>query len=185
MRVCMVVDTTSPPSPLAMSCAHSVRGNHRITPSGLQERRPRHGFHRPSGIRDHRRLGKTSVPESPQNPLRFRHGLPRRSRHQRITAFFGMEIPQAKKGETLVVSAAAGATGSIAGQSERFKAAASLALPAATKSAAGSPRTSALTLPSTTSSPTGKKNSPQQHPPVLTSILKMSVAKSCTPFWTA
>src|SRR5438309_4470000 len=33
-----------------------------------------------------------------------------------LTAFFGMEIPQAKKGETLVVSAAAGATGSIAGQ---------------------------------------------------------------------
>src|SRR5262249_47029515 len=31
-------------------------------------------------------------------------------------AFFGMEIAQAKKGETLVVSAAAGATGSIAGQ---------------------------------------------------------------------
>ena len=33
-----------------------------------------------------------------------------------LTAFFGMEIAQAKKGETLVVSAAAGATGSIAGQ---------------------------------------------------------------------
>ena len=33
-----------------------------------------------------------------------------------VTAFFGMEIAQAKKGETLVVSAAAGATGSIAGQ---------------------------------------------------------------------
>jgi NADPH-dependent curcumin reductase CurA len=33
-----------------------------------------------------------------------------------ITAFFGMEIAQAKKGETLVVSAAAGATGSIVGQ---------------------------------------------------------------------
>src|SRR5258708_15056293 len=32
------------------------------------------------------------------------------------TAFFGMEIAQPKKGETLVVSAAAGATGSIAGQ---------------------------------------------------------------------
>jgi NADPH-dependent curcumin reductase len=33
-----------------------------------------------------------------------------------LTAFFGMEIAQAKKGETLVVSAAAGATGSIVGQ---------------------------------------------------------------------
>ena len=33
-----------------------------------------------------------------------------------LTAFFGVEIAQAKKGETLVVSAAAGATGSIAGQ---------------------------------------------------------------------
>jgi len=33
-----------------------------------------------------------------------------------LTAFFGMEIAQAKKGKTLVVSAAAGATGSIAGQ---------------------------------------------------------------------
>jgi len=33
-----------------------------------------------------------------------------------VTAFFGMEIAQAKKGETLVVSAAAGATGSIVGQ---------------------------------------------------------------------
>src|SRR3981189_1006888 len=33
-----------------------------------------------------------------------------------LTAFFGMEIAQVKKGETLVVSAAAGATGSIAGQ---------------------------------------------------------------------
>src|SRR5439155_7233089 len=33
-----------------------------------------------------------------------------------LTAFFGMEIAAAKKGETLVVSAAAGATGSIAGQ---------------------------------------------------------------------
>jgi NADPH-dependent curcumin reductase CurA len=33
-----------------------------------------------------------------------------------LTAFFGMEIAQPKKNETLVVSAAAGATGSIAGQ---------------------------------------------------------------------
>jgi len=33
-----------------------------------------------------------------------------------LTAYFGMEIAQAKKGETLVVSAAAGATGSIVGQ---------------------------------------------------------------------
>jgi len=33
-----------------------------------------------------------------------------------LTAFFGMEIAHPKKGETLVVSAAAGATGSIAGQ---------------------------------------------------------------------
>lgn len=33
-----------------------------------------------------------------------------------LTAFFGMEIAQPKKGETLVVSAAAGATGSIVGQ---------------------------------------------------------------------
>src|SRR6267154_54091 len=33
-----------------------------------------------------------------------------------LTAFFGMEIAAPKKGETLVVSAAAGATGSIAGQ---------------------------------------------------------------------
>lgn len=33
-----------------------------------------------------------------------------------LTAFFGMEIAQPKKGETLIVSAAAGATGSIAGQ---------------------------------------------------------------------
>ena len=33
-----------------------------------------------------------------------------------LTAFFGMEIAGPKKGETLVVSAAAGATGSIAGQ---------------------------------------------------------------------
>jgi NADPH-dependent curcumin reductase CurA len=33
-----------------------------------------------------------------------------------LTAFFGIEIAQAKKGKTLVVSAAAGATGSIAGQ---------------------------------------------------------------------
>jgi|SRR5690242_7895273 len=33
-----------------------------------------------------------------------------------LTAFFGMEIAQPKKGETLVVSAAAGATGSVVGQ---------------------------------------------------------------------
>jgi NADPH-dependent curcumin reductase CurA len=33
-----------------------------------------------------------------------------------VTAFFGMEIAQAKKGDTLVVSAGAGATGSIVGQ---------------------------------------------------------------------
>src|SRR5258707_8941639 len=33
-----------------------------------------------------------------------------------LTAFFGMEIAPPKKGDTLVVSAAAGATGSIAGQ---------------------------------------------------------------------
>jgi NADPH-dependent curcumin reductase CurA len=33
-----------------------------------------------------------------------------------LTAFFGMEIAQPKKGDTLVVSAAAGATGSIVGQ---------------------------------------------------------------------
>jgi NADPH-dependent curcumin reductase len=33
-----------------------------------------------------------------------------------VTAFFGMEIAQPKKGETLIVSAAAGATGGIVGQ---------------------------------------------------------------------
>src|SRR5258708_34641531 len=33
-----------------------------------------------------------------------------------LTAFFGMEIGAPKKGDTLVVSAAAGATGSIVGQ---------------------------------------------------------------------
>ncbi len=33
-----------------------------------------------------------------------------------LTAYFGMEIAQPKKGETLVVSAAAGATGSVVGQ---------------------------------------------------------------------
>lgn len=33
-----------------------------------------------------------------------------------LTAFFGMEIAQPKKGETLIVSAAAGATGSVVGQ---------------------------------------------------------------------
>src|SRR2546426_3572580 len=37
-----------------------------------------------------------------------------------LTAFFGMEIATPKKGETLVVSAAAGATGSIAGQIGRI-----------------------------------------------------------------
>ena len=38
-----------------------------------------------------------------------------------LTAFFGMEIAQPKKGETLVVSAAAGATGSIVGQIGRIR----------------------------------------------------------------
>ncbi len=38
-----------------------------------------------------------------------------------LTAFFGMEIAQPKKGETLVVSAAAGATGSIAGQIAKIR----------------------------------------------------------------
>ena len=38
-----------------------------------------------------------------------------------LTAYFGMEIAQPKKGETLVVSAAAGATGSIAGQIGRIR----------------------------------------------------------------
>src|SRR6202521_2283239 len=37
-----------------------------------------------------------------------------------LTAFFGMEIAQPKKGDTLVVSAAAGATGSIVGQIGRI-----------------------------------------------------------------
>ena len=38
-----------------------------------------------------------------------------------LTAFFGMEIAQPQKGETLVVSAAAGATGSIVGQIGRIR----------------------------------------------------------------
>jgi NADPH-dependent curcumin reductase len=38
-----------------------------------------------------------------------------------LTAFFGMEIAQPKKGETLVVSAAAGATGSIVGQIAKIR----------------------------------------------------------------
>ena len=38
-----------------------------------------------------------------------------------LTAFFGMEVAQPKKGETLVVSAAAGATGSIVGQIARIR----------------------------------------------------------------
>ena len=69
-----------------------------------------------------------------------------------ITAYFGLlDVGAAKSGETLVVSSAAGSTGSIVGQIAKSSAAASLALQAELTSAATLPRNSALTPRSITS----------------------------------
>jgi len=116
MRVWMVVDTYLPAVAIgdvmrAFGFAEIIESRHpdykkgdRIT--GL------------SGLQEYVIIDDTVNVSSRKSPnsLRFGYGLPRRSRINGLTAFFGMEIAQAKKGETLVVSAAAGATGSIAGQ---------------------------------------------------------------------
>jgi NADPH-dependent curcumin reductase CurA len=75
-----------------------------------------------------------------------------------LTAFFGMEIAAPKKGDTLVVPAAASPSASSSDKLERFTVAASLASPVATTNAHGSPRSSVSTPPSTTSIRTGRKN---------------------------
>jgi len=75
---------------------------------------------------------KRFLPKSLEDSLRFGHRLPSVLGINGLTAFFGMEIAAPKKGDTLVVSADAGATGIIVGQSGRFTVAASLASPVAT-----------------------------------------------------
>ena len=58
-----------------------------------------------------------------------------------LTAYFGLlDIGKPKPGDTVVVSAAAGAVGSVAGQIAKLKGAASSASPAAPRSAAWSRR---------------------------------------------
>ena len=62
---------------------------------------------------------------------------PGRARHAGMTAYFGLlEVGKPKPGQTVVVSGAAGAVGTVVGQIARSKAAASSASPAAPRSAA-------------------------------------------------
>jgi len=117
MRVWMVADTYLPIVPIGeVMRAAGFRRNRRVAPPRLQKRRPHHGPYWSAGLCHRRRVREAVLPESPEDSFCFGPVFLGVLGFNGLTAFFGMEIAAPKKGETLVVSAAAGATGSIAGQ---------------------------------------------------------------------
>src|SRR3989475_3823517 len=117
MRVCMVVDTYLPAVAIgdvmrAFGFAEIVESRHPDYKNGDHVT----GF---TGLQDYVIVDESAKPsfqKVPKIPFVSDTVFLGVLGINGLTAFFGMEIPQAKKGETLVVSAAAGATGSIAGQ---------------------------------------------------------------------
>ena len=95
-----------------------------------------------------------------------------------VTAYYGLtDIAPVQPGETLVVSAAAGAVGSIAGQIGKIMGAVWLAAPAAPTSAATSLTNSASTLPSITRLRTSSSSSRRPRPMACTSTAKTWAAR--------
>ena len=77
-----------------------------------------------------------------------------------MTAYFGLlDLGEPKPGQTVVVSGAAGATGSVAGQIARIKGCRVVGLAGGAASVRGSPTNSASTRPSTTSRKTSAARS--------------------------
>jgi len=99
-----------------------------------------------------------------------------------LTAYFGLlDVAKVKEGETVVVSGAAGAVGSVAGQIAKLRARAPSASPVVRRSAAGSLRSSASTRRSTTRPRTSAAPCASTRQPGSTCISTTSVARSSTP----
>ena len=104
-----------------------------------------------------------------------------RSATPAITAYIGIDLAELKEGETIVISAACGAVGSIAGQIAKERGAgASSASPAVRRSAATRSRSSATTPASTTAPTTGASSSTRRPPTASTSTSRTSAARSWT-----
>jgi NADPH-dependent curcumin reductase CurA len=99
--------------------------------------------------------------------------------HTGWTAFIGVEdIAKPQPGETMVVSAAAGAVGSVAGQLGKARGARVVGIADRPRSAGTPSRTSASMRASTTENPTGPSSSTPRRPTASTSTTSASAARS-------
>ena len=100
--------------------------------------------------------------------------------HTGLTAYVGLEIGRPQPGETLVVSAAAGAVGSVAGQLAAVRGARAVGIAGGRRSAAASSASSASTPASTGTRPIGARRSTRPHPTASTSTSRTPAARSWT-----
>lgn len=103
--------------------------------------------------------------------------------HTGISAFIGIELGDPAPDETVVVSAAAGAVGSIAGRSQSSVVLGSSVSPAAPTSADIWWKNWALTHASTGTRTTGASNSTPRRPTASTSTSRTSAARSWITSW--